>query len=369
MMAKWLNSSRKKKIRDIRSFIPVHGKILKAAITSLSHESSPDAPVSSETLGTHVVAAWTTSGAKQLSLVQLNKKANALAEGRRPKVPASSFSTGIRRKVASTGSTNREEEADTGHGMLEDKENCSDHMLSQTSPPLCHRMNGHKRRLQPRISVNTSTANIDIDKGELSHDKTNSKQLPHTLGVSEPMSTASPPNKRLRTGQYCSSRKSPSHKHSCENYVKVVCSHRKSVDSFELHGIDNQVKPITQGCKQPKSCGSSRDVQIIPTSIDSTGTLQSAEVTHVITLPTNNSNFLLSCTTSACVDNTNIAAEIPVLQLSSRNEEGHLSLLQDSLEEPIYPSQERSRTFLNLDENNIDTDELLAELSNCEKIV
>ena len=370
-MAKWLSSSRKKNIRDIRNFIPVHGKILKAASTSLSHESSPDAPVSSETLGTHMVAVWTTSGAKQLSLVQLNKKANALAEGRHPKVPASSFnSTGIRRKVASTGSTNSEkEEADTGHGMLEDKENCSDHMLSQTSPPLCHRMNGHKRRLQPRISVNTSTANIDIDNGELSPNKTNSKQLPHTLGVSEPMSTASPPNKRLRTGQYCSSRKSPSHKHSCGNYVKVVCSHRKSVDSFELHGIDNQVKPITQGCKQPKSCGSSQDVQIIPTSIDSTGTLQCAEVTHVTTLPTNNSKFLLSCTTSSCVNNTNIAAETPVLQLSSRNEEGHLSLLQDSLEESIYLSQERSRTFSNSDGNNIDTDELLAELSNCEKIV
>ena len=365
-MAKWLSSSRKKKIHDIRSFIPVHGKILKAASTSLIHESSPDAPVSSETLGTHMVVAWTTSGAKQLSLVQLNKKANTLAEGRHPKVPASSFSTGIRRKVASTRSTNSEkEEADTGHGMMEDKENCSDHMLSQTSPPLCHRMNGHKRRLQPRISVNTSTANIDIDKGELSPDKTNFKQLPHTLGVSEPMSTASLPNKRLRTGQYCSYRKSPFHKHSCENYVKVVCSHGKSVDSFELHGIDNQVKPIAQGCKQPKSCGSSQDVQTIPTSIDSTGTLQCAEVTHVTTLPTNDSNF----TKLLCMDNTNIAAETPVLQLSSRNEGGHLSLLWDSLEESIYLSQERSRTFSNLDGNNIDTDELLAELSNCEKIV
>ena len=121
-------------MHDIRSFIPVHGKILKAASTSLSHESSPDAPVSSETLETHMVAAWTTSGAKQLSLVQLNKKANTLAEGRHQKVPASSFSTGIRRKVASTGSTNSEkEEADTGHGMLEDKENCSDHAHAVTN--------------------------------------------------------------------------------------------------------------------------------------------------------------------------------------------------------------------------------------------
>ena len=358
-MAKWLSSSRKKKIRDIRSFIPVHGKILKPELTSLSHESSPDVPVSNENIGTHVVAPWATSGAKQLSLVQLNKKATALAEGRRPKVPASSFSTGIRRKVASTGSTNSEKEkAVTGHGMLEDKENFSYQILLQTSPPLCHTMNGHKRLLQPRVSVNTSTANIDIDIGEPSPGKTNSKQLLHTLGVSEPMSTASPPNKRLRTGQYCSSKKSPSHKHSCRNYVKVVCSHGKdiSVESFKLHGIDNQVKPITQGCKQCKSCGSSQDVQIIHDS-----TLQSAEVTCVntTTLPTKYSNSLLNCT--KCVDNT----ETPVL--SSRSEEGSLSLMWDSLEEPIYVSQERS--ISNSDGNNIDTDELLAELSNCEKIV
>ena len=362
-MAKWLSSSRKKRIRDIRSFIPVHGKILKPASTSLSHESSPGAdPVSSETLGTHVVAAWATSGAKQLSLVQLNKKATALAEGKRAKVPASSFSTGIRRKVALTGSTNsKKEETVTGRGMLEDKENFSDHMLSQTSPPLCHRMNGHKRLLQSRISVNTSTANVD--NSELSPDKTNSKQLPLTLAASEPISTASPPNKRLRTGQYCSSRKSPSHQHGCGNYVKVVCSHGKdiSVDSFELH--DNRVKPITQGCKQSKSCGSSQDVQIIHTSVDCT--LQSAEVSHVNTLPTKDSNPLPNCTN--CVDNTNVAAEDPIL--SSRSEDGSLGLLWDSLEESIYASQERSRTFSNSDGNNIDTDELLAELSNCEKIV
>ena len=316
-MAKWLSSSRKKKIRDIRSFIPVHGKILKPEFTSLSSESSPDAdPVSSETLGTHVVAAWATSGAKQLSLVQLNKKATALPEGRRPKVPASSFSTGIRRKVASTGSTNSEkEEAVTGRGMLEDKENFSDQILSQTSPPLCHRMNGHKRLLQPRISTNTSTAKyyVDIDNGELSPYKTNSKQLPHTLGVSELMSTASPPNKRLRTGQYCSSRKLPSHKHGCGNYVKAVYSHGKDicVNSFD---IDSRVKPIRQGCKQSKSCGSSQDVQIMPTSVDNT--LQCAEVTHVntTTLPTNS---LLSCTT--CVDNAmaNVAAEDPILSRRS----------------------------------------------------
>ena len=44
-MARWLSSSRKKKIRDIRNFIPVYGKMLKP------EESSPDALVSSETLG------------------------------------------------------------------------------------------------------------------------------------------------------------------------------------------------------------------------------------------------------------------------------------------------------------------------------
>ena len=67
------------------------------------------------------------------------------------------------------------------------------------------------------------------------------------------------------------------------------------------------------------------------------------------------------------MDNTNVAAETPVL--SSRSEEGSLCLLWDSLEESIHESQEQSRTFLNSDGNNIDTDELLAELSNCEKIV
>ena len=87
------------------------------------------------------MAAGATSGAKQVSLVQLNKKATALLEVRRSKVPASSFSTGIRRKVAATGTTNCEkEEPITSHGMLEDKENVSDQMLSQTSPSLCHRM-------------------------------------------------------------------------------------------------------------------------------------------------------------------------------------------------------------------------------------
>ena len=157
MMARWLSSSRKKKIRDIRNFIPVHGKILKR------EESSPDAPVSSETLWIHVMAACATSGAKQASLVQLNKKATALLEVRRSKVPASSFSTGIRRKVAATGTTNCEkEEAITSHGMLEDKENFSDQMLSQTSPSLCHRMNDHKQLLQPRQSANISTASVDV---------------------------------------------------------------------------------------------------------------------------------------------------------------------------------------------------------------
>ena len=138
--------------------------------------------------------------------------------------------------------------------------------------------------------------------------------------------------------------------------MKVVCSHGKG-------DIDNQVKPITQGCKQPKSCGSSQDVQIIHTGVDST--LQCTEVTHVTTLPTKGSNPLLNCT--KYVDNTNVAAEDPIL--SSRSEEGSLSLLWDSLAEPTHVSQERSRTFLNSDGNNIDTDELLAELSNCEKIV
>ena len=361
-MARWLSSSRKKKIRDIRNFIPVHGKILKP------EESSPDAPVSSETLGIHVMAAWATSGAKQVSLVQLNKNATALLEGRRPKVPASSFSTGIRRKVAATGTTNYEmEEPITSHGMLEDKENVSDQMLSQTSPSLCHRMNDHKQLLQPRRSANISTANVDVNSSGRMSPRTNSKQVLLTLAASEPMSTASPPSKRLRTERYCSSKKSPSHKHTCENDVKGVCSQEKDIcaDNFELHDIDSQVKPNTPGFKQFKSRRSSQDVHIIHTSVDST--LQPAGITHVnkSTPPTKGSYSLRSCTT--CSENTNVTAETPVL--SSSGEEGSLSLLWDSPEEPIHVSQERSRMLSNSDGNNIDTDELLAELSNCEKIV
>ena len=134
--------------------------------------------------------------------------------------------------------------------------------------------------------------------------------------------------------------------------MKVGCSHGKG-------DIDNQVKPITQGCKQSKSCGSNH------TSVD--GTLQCAEVTHINTLPTKHSNPLHNYT--KCVDNTmaNVVAEDPIL--SSKSEEESLSLLWDSLEESMHVSQERSRTFSNSDGNNIDTDELLAELSNCEKIV
>ena len=360
-MARWLSSSRKKKIRDIRNFIPVHGKMLKP------EESSSDAPVSSETLGIHVMAAWATSGAKQVSLVQLKKKATAeLLEGRRSKVPASSFSTGIRRKVAAIGTTNCEEGAITSHGMLEDKENFSDQMLSHSSPSLCHRLNDHKQLLQPRRSANISTANVDVNSGRMSP-RTNSKQVPLTLVASGPLSTASPPSKRLRIEQYCSSNKSPSHKHTCENYVKAVCSQEEDIcaDNFEFHDIDNQVKPNAPGFKQSKSCRSSQDVHIIQTSVDST--LQSAGITDVnkSTTPTKGSNSLLSCTT--CLDNTNVRAETPVL--SSRSEEESLSLLWDSPEKSIHVSQERSRMLSNSDGNNIDTDELLAELSNCEKIV
>ena len=193
-----------------------------------------------------LLAAWATSGAKQVSLVQLNKKATAqLLEGRRSKVPASSFSTGIRRKVAATVTTNYEKEgAITSHGMLEDKENFLDQMLSHTTPSLCHRLNDHKQLLQPKRSANISTANVDVNSGRMSP-RMNSKQVPLTLVASGPVSTASPPSKRLRIEQYCSSNKSPSHKHTCENYVKAVCSQEEDIcaDNFELHDIDSQVKP------------------------------------------------------------------------------------------------------------------------------
>ena len=148
--------------------------------------------------------------------------------------------------------------------------------------------------------------------------------------------------------------------------MKAVCSQEEDIcaDNFELHDIDSQVKPNAPGFKQFKSCGSSQDVHIIQNSVDST--LQPAGITHVnkSTSPTKGSNSL-SCTT--CLDNTNVTVETPVL--SSRSEEGSLSLLWESLEEPIHVSQEQSRMLSNSDGNNIDTDELLAELSNCEKIV
>ena len=197
--------------------------------------------------------------------------------------------------------------------------------------------------------------------------RTNSKQVPLTLAASGPVSTVSPPSKRLRIEHYCSSKKSPSHKHTCENYVKAVCSQEEDIcaDNFELHDTDSQVKPNAPGFKQFKSCRSSQDVHIIQNSVDST--LQPAGITHVnkSTPPTKGSNSLLSCTTR--LDNTNVTTETPVL--SSRSEEGCLSLSWDSLEEPIHVSQERSRISSNSDGNNIDTEELLAELSNCEKIM
>ena len=267
--------------------------------------------------------------------------------------------------VAATGTTNYEkEESITSHGMLEDKENFSDQMLSQTSLSLCHRMNDHKQLLQPRRSANISTASIDVNSsGQMSP---GTKQVPLTLGASGPVSTASPPSKRLRTEHYCSSKKSSSHKHTCRNYVKAVCSQEDiCVDNFELHDNESQVKPNTPGFKQSKSCSSGQEVQTIHTSVDST--LQPAGITHVneSTPPTKGSNSLLSCTT--CLYNTNIRAETPVL--SSRSEEESLRLLWDSPEKSIHVSQERSRMLSNSDGNNIDTDELLAELSNCEKIV
>jgi len=147
---------------------------------------------------------------KHVSLVQFNKKATALVEGRRSKVPASSFYNGIRRKVAATGTTYCEKEgAITSHGMLEDKENFSDQMLSHTSHTLCHRLNDHKQLLQLRRSANISTANVDVNSGRMSP-RTNSKQVPLTLAASGPVSTVSPPSKRLRIEHYCSSKKSSS---------------------------------------------------------------------------------------------------------------------------------------------------------------
>ena len=83
-------------------------------------------------------------------------------------------------------------------------------------------MNDHKQLLQPRQLANISTASIDVNSsGRMSP---GTKQVPLTLGASGPVSTASPPSKQLRTEHYCSSKKSSSHKHTCGNYVKAVCS-------------------------------------------------------------------------------------------------------------------------------------------------
>ena len=166
----------------------------------------------------------------------------------------------------------------------------------------------------------------------------NFKQVPLTLAASGPMSTASLPSKRLRIEHYCSSNKSSSHRHTCENDVKGVYSQEEDIcaDNFEFHDNESQVKPNAPGFKQSKSCSSGQDVHIIQNSVDST--LQPAGITHTnkTTPPTKGSNSLLSCTT--CVDNTNVRAETPVL--SSRSEEESLTVLMDSMEEPIHVSQE-----------------------------
>ena len=91
-----------------------------------------------------------------------------------------------------------------------------------------------------------SIANVDVNNSGRMSPRTNSKQVPLTLAVSGPVSTASPPSKQLRIEHYCSSKKFPSLKHSCGNYqyVMAVCSHEKDicVASFELDDIDRQVK-------------------------------------------------------------------------------------------------------------------------------
>ena len=227
-------------------------------------------------------------------------------------------------------------------------------------------MNDHKQLLQPRQLANISTASIDVNSsGRMSP---GTKQVPLTLGASGPVSTASPPSKRLRTEHYCMLFKEVffPQTHLWELCEGCVFSRRGHLcGQFELHDNESQVKPNTPGFKQSKSCSSGQEVQTIHTSVDST--LQPAGITHVnkSTTPTKGSNSLLSCTT--CLDNTNVRAETPVL--SSRSEKESLSLLWDSPEKSIHVSQERSRMLSNSDGNNIDTDELLAELSNCEKIV
>ena len=98
-MAGWLNSQKRKQIHDIRDFIPVHGKILKPSIKSntrkvdRAQDVSPN--VKQSTLN------FENFQPHSKSRRRLETGSNTVVENtRREKVPASTFSTGVRKKVS-----------------------------------------------------------------------------------------------------------------------------------------------------------------------------------------------------------------------------------------------------------------------------
>lgn len=400
-MAEWLSSSRKKKIGDIRSFIPVRGKILKPNSTSLSLESSSGI----DCLVSDPHETWPrTSGGKQLSLAQINKQ-DAAAKYTCQKVPASLVTTGIRRKTARTAVTNEKQDPEvfTGHGM-EDKENFdteTSQLATHTSPPACHR-ESHAQLKQQRSLTKKSTAlgKHKIDDCEqcwtsYSNQRHCDKQDeclttgPHTaegdgscLGssvgaspqkctrhavqASESTPTHSPPAKRLRPEHDYSS-----DKESCRR-VKIRCSHgrnpvRVSTDWNEpigSHRADNEVQNILQEHKQAH--GTKFEVQTVGTTAGRS-TLPSAEsdtVTKHESAGVSTSALPVSNSPLGCISHVGTSdgttADVADTHLAPTRIE------ECSFLEPVPNSQ---GLFSFSTSSNIDTDELLAELSNCEKMV
>lgn len=401
-MAEWLSSSRKKKIGDIRSFIPVHGKILKPKSTSLNLESSSGV----DCLVSDPHEAWPrTSGGKQLSLAQINKQ-DAAAKCTCQKVPASLVTTGIRRKTTRTAATNEKQDPEvfTGCGM-EDKENFdteTSQVTTHTGLSASHR-ESHAQVKQQRSPTKKSTAILgkhkisDCQCWTLYSNQRHCDKLdecltrgPHTaegdgscLGssvgtspqkctrqaaqASESITNCSPPAKRLRPEHDYSSDRD-----SCRK-VKIRCSQgrnpvRASTDWNErlgLHLADNEVKNIMQKHKQAH--GTKLEVQTVGTTADSSTVHSSAEsdtVTKPESAGANTSTLPVSNSPLGCISHADTSdgttADVADTHLAPTRIE------ECSFFEPIPNSQ---GLFSFSASSNIDTDELLAELSNCEKMV
>ena len=396
-MAEWLSSARKKKIHDIRSFIPVHGKILNPKSTSLSLESSSGVDyLVSETPG-----AWpqnSTSGGKQLSLVQISKK-DAAANGMSQKVPASSLSTGIRRKTARTATTNETQEVFTAQRpRVDDKENFNTELYTHTSPLSSHRE--HWRSLTKTSTASPGKSKISdheqccasysnqrhharCDKCNecLTRDSHtgNQRSSVRASQASESTPKPSPPTKRLRT----------EHDHSSNRdsrwMVKNKSSRGRRVDITEClgsHHPHNEAEHILHEQARIRS-----EVQMVRTN--SGITLQSAAESRMVatqksadasasTLPVRDSQLGLRCDVNTIEGTT---TDVTVAEFSPRTRPGNEASIADTHlastrieegcsclwgSEPVPISQ---GLFSCNTSNIIDTDELLAELSNCEKIV